>query len=75
MKLDTIYTYFSDYSEENVNKMLSFLTDKEMELVKIRFGNNLKEQLDSQNVPKKVNTSKFYNEFYKSLVPKMKKYS
>ena len=25
MKLDTIYTYFSDYSEENVNKMLSFL--------------------------------------------------
>ena len=55
-----------------IKLMLSFLTDKEMELVKIRLGNNLKEQLDSQNVPKKVNTSKFYNEFYKSLVPKMR---
>ena len=72
MKLDTIYTYFNDYSEKDVNKMLSLLTNKEMDLIKIRFGNNLKEQLDSQNVSKKVNTSKFYNEFYKSLVPKMK---
>ena len=40
-KSNTIYDYFSDYSQEQVNAMLSQLSESEMAIVNLRFGENL----------------------------------
>ena len=65
--LQSIYEYFKDYTREQVNEMLSKLTEEERALVTLRYG----EDLDNPNGGKltKEDTSKFYG----GLIPKMKR--
>lgn len=66
-KLQTIYQYFEDYTREQVNEMLSKLTEEEIALITLRYG----EDLDNP-VSRKL-TKDQTNKFYKVLIPKMKK--
>ncbi len=63
----TIYEYFNDYTKEQVNEMLSKLSQEDHELLKIRYGDNL------DNPIKTVLTKEQKRKFYNSLIPKMKK--
>ena len=63
----TIYNYFSDYTIEQVNEMISNLTEDEKKLLALRYGNDLHEQFFSKL------THQEYHLFYDVLVPKMKK--
>ncbi len=63
----TIYEYFKDYTKEQVDEMLTKLTEEEKALVTIRYGEDLK-SLGSTKLTKEQ-TYKFYG----SLIPKMKR--
>ena len=63
----TIYETFPEYKVEEINDMLSELTDIEMNLINIRFGNNLYQKLPKIAWP---DTATRYKYTY-SLVPKM----
>ena len=41
IKIISIYEYFNDYTQEDIDNMLSKLNDNEIRLVKIKFGENL----------------------------------
>ena len=65
--LQTIYEYFKDYTREQVDEMLSKLSEDEKALITLRYG----EDLDNP-VSGKLNKEET-NKFYGSLVPKMKR--
>lgn len=65
--LQSIYEYFKDYTREQVDEMLSKLTEEERALVTLRYG----EDLDNPNGGKL--TKEDTNKFYGTLVPKMKR--
>ena len=67
-KLKTIYEYFSDFSKEEIDNMLSQLNKDEKELIRIRYGDDLEHPVTDSSWSKKSS----YN-FYHSLVPKMKR--
>ena len=67
-KLKTIYEYFSDFSKEEIDNMLSQLNEDEKELVRMRYGDDLEHPVTDPSWSKKSS----YN-FYHSLVPKMKR--
>lgn len=67
-KLQTIYEYFSDYSEEQINDMLSYLSLEEKLIIQSRFGNNLHNPIPQDDWGEK-NSKKYYG----SIVPKMKR--
>lgn len=66
--LKSIYEYFNNYSEEEIDIMISKLTDEEQELIRLRYGNDL-------HVPKTAESwsKRDTDAFYGSLVPKMKR--
>lgn len=66
-KLQTIYQYFKDYTREQVDQMLSKLTEEERALITLRYGEDLDNPLSVKLT--KEQTHKFYG----SLVPKMKR--
>ncbi len=66
-KLQTLYEYFGDYTREQVNKMLTKLTDEERELLAARYG----EDLDNPTHTKL--TKEQTNRFYGALLPLMKR--
>lgn len=66
--LKTIYEYFNDYSKEQVNLMLSKLTDEEKELIRLRYGDDLDNPITSENW-----TEEYSQKFYGRLVKKMKR--
>ena len=66
-KLKTIYEYFDNYTKEEVNAMLSRLTESEKEIIYLRFGKNLTKPNPNFDLTKE-NRLKFYN-----LLQKMKK--
>ncbi len=63
----TIYEYFNMYTREQVNEMLGKLTNEEIELLKIRYGENLESPEGT-----KLDKEQTYK-FYGLLIPKMKK--
>lgn len=66
-KLQTIYQYFKDYTKEQVDAMLSKLTEEERNLITLRYGEDLEN-------PVSVKLSKEHTDkFYGSLVPKMRR--
>ena len=65
-RLQTIYEYFSEYTKEQVDEMLSSLNEEDKRLIKLRYGENL------DNPCGKLN-EKDTNKFYGTLVPKMKR--
>ena len=58
-KLQTIYEYFSDYSEEQLNDMFSYLSLEEKLIIQSRFGNNLHNPIRQDDWGEK--NSKKYN--------------
>lgn len=68
LKFKTIYEYFSQYTKEEVNQMLSNLTEDEITLITLRYGENLDEPKTSNLWDEKSRAR-----FYRRLVPKMKK--
>jgi len=66
-KLKTIYEYLNNYSEEEINKVIAQLDEKEKEVIKLRYGNDL---YNPQPHPEL--TIKHKNMFYNVIIPKMK---
>lgn len=66
-KLQTIYEYFKNYTREQINEMLTKLTEEERALVTTRYGENLDNPASAKLT--KEQTDKFYG----TLVPKMKR--
>ena len=67
-KLKTIYEYFSDFSKEEIDNMLSQLNEDEKELVRMRYGNDLEHPVTDSSWSREN-----YSVFYRSLIPKMKR--
>lgn len=66
--LQTIYEYFSDYTEEQVNNVIYGLSVDEILVIKSRYGNDLHNP-SSQSDWGKENSNKYYG----SIIPKMKR--
>ena len=66
-RFETIYEYFKDYTKEQVDEMLTKLTDEEKTLLTIRYGEDL-----NNPVSTKLSKEQAYK-FYKLLIPKMKR--
>lgn len=66
--LQTIYEYFSDYTEEQVNNVIYGLSVDEILVIKSRFGNDLHNP-SSQSDWGKENSNKYYG----SIILKMKR--
>lgn len=67
-KLQTIYEYLKGYTREEIDAMLSKLTEEEKSLVKLRYGEDLDNPVASSTWGKEET-----NKFYGSLIPKMKR--
>lgn len=67
-KLKSIYEYFKEYSETEIDNMLLKLTDEEKELIKFRYGENLHQPQKAESWTHDNNDT-----FYGTLVPKMKR--
>lgn len=66
--LQTIYEYFSDYTEEQVNNVIYGLSVDEILVIKSRYGNDLHNP-SSQSDWENENSNKYYG----SIIPKMKR--
>lgn len=66
-RLQSIYEYFKFYTREQVDEMLSKLTEEERKLVIIRYGEDLDNPVSGKL------TKEQSEKFYGSLVPKMKR--
>lgn len=67
MKLLSIYEHFKDYTREQVETMLSKLSEEDKELLRLRYGDDL------ENPVKQKLTDEEKDRFYGSLLPKMKR--
>ena len=67
-KLQTIYEYFSDYTEKQINSVVYGLSVDEILVIKSRYGNDLHNP-SSQSDWEKENSNKYYG----SIIPKMKR--
>lgn len=67
-KLQTIYEYLKEYTREEIDAMLSKLTEEEKSLIKLRYGEDLDNPVASSTWGKEET-----NKFYGSLIPKMKR--
>lgn len=65
--IQSIYEYFEEYTKEQINDMLAKLSSEEIELVKLRYGEDLEK-------PVRLKLKEEYkNKFYGYLLPRMKK--
>lgn len=67
-RLQTIYEYFSDYTQEEINRMIKMLTGEDRALLAMRYGADLHNPQTSEewDILKK-------DKFYGTLIPKMKR--
>ena len=67
-KIQTIYEYFSDYTEKEIDDVILELSNEEKSLIDDRYGKDLHNPVRSANftVDKK-------GKFYSTLLPKIKK--
>lgn len=66
-KINSIYEQFSDYTQVQVDEMLSRLTDEERKIVELRYNDGFsKEALEDELV------KKMKNKFANTILPKMK---
>lgn len=66
-KAKTIYEYFNTYSKEQIDKVISELTEEERQLVYKRYGNDL------TNPIKTTLTTDEYKRFYGCIISKIKR--
>lgn len=62
----TIYELFSDYTREEIDNGLKILPDDDIELIKLRYGNNLDNPVSVMNSDERLR-------YYNSLVPKIRR--
>lgn len=67
-QLQTIYEYLNEYSIEEIDYVISNLTEQEKEIIKYRYGEDLHNPQVSENWNREL-SKKFYN----VLIPKIKK--
>ena len=67
-KLQTIYEYFKEYSEEMIDNVISNLSTDEKILLIIRYG----EDLHNPCPKEEWSNNKYRNQFYKVLIPKIR---
>lgn len=67
-KLQTIYEYLKEYTREEIDAMLSKLSDEEISLIRLRYGDDLEHPVTSSTWGREET-----NKFYGKLVPKMKR--
>ena len=67
MKLGSIYDLFSYYKKDEIDKIISYLSDEEKELIRKRYGTDLSNPVKSNDFEKSD-----YPKFYGSLKPKMR---
>ena len=65
--IQSIYEYFEEYTKEQINDMLAKLSSEEIELVKLRYGEDL------ENPVQLKLKQEYKNKFYGYLLPRMKK--
>jgi len=65
--LQSIYEYFNNYTKEQVDQMLTRLTDEERALITLRYGPDLEHPVSGKLTKEQT------NEFYGSLLPRMKR--
>lgn len=66
-KLKSIYEFFNNYTKEQIDEVISKLTDEERALIKRRYGDDLENPVQTKLSKDDINN------FYGILVPKMKK--
>lgn len=66
-RLQSIYEYFNNYTREQVDEMLSKLTEEEKALITLRYGEDLDYPVQSRLT--QIDTGKFYG----VLIPRMKR--
>lgn len=67
-KLQTVYEYFSDYTEKQIEDVIYELSIDEILIIRSRFGNDLHNPSPQKNWSKE-NSEKYYG----TIVPKMKR--
>lgn len=67
-KLKTIYEYLCDYSEEEIDIVISSLSDKDLEVLYLRYGSNLKNPQTSPLFDLKMSYM-----FYNLIIPRMRR--
>ena len=67
-KVQTIYEYFKEYSEEMIDKVISDLNPEDKKLLIIRYG----EDLHNPCPKKEWSDTKYHYQFYKVLIPKIR---
>lgn len=67
MKLRSIYEYFSEYTEKEIDEMIEELSENDKILLRERFGDDLHQPVSSETFDNKKRTS-----YYNNLLPKMK---
>lgn len=65
--VQSIYKYFKNYTKEEINEMISKLSEEERSLITLRYGDDL-DNPNSQKLSKKE-----MGNFYGNLLPKMKR--
>lgn len=68
MKLQTIYQYFSNYTEKEIEDMICSLSLEDQSIIKARFGDDLHNPKTQENWD-----SQLSKRYYGCLLPKMKK--
>lgn len=67
-KLQSLYEYFKNYSKEEINLMITKLSDDEKDLIKLRYGKDLENPVTSEDWGEEQR-----KKFYGLLVPKMRR--
>lgn len=67
-KLQTIYEYLHEYSEEEINQVIASLSAEEQALMRSRYGSDLHNPTPSEDWDRKKATV-----FYNKLIPKIKR--
>lgn len=67
-KLQSLYKYFKNYSKEEINLMISKLSDDDRALIKLRYGKDLENPVTSEDWGDEQR-----KKFYGLLVPKMRR--
>lgn len=66
-KTKTLYEYFSDYTKEQVDRMISMLPEEDKRILKLRYGDNF-------TIPKEyVLDDRLKSKYQSVIVPRMKK--
>ena len=66
MKLHSIYVLFDNYTKEEIDNVISYLSEEEKDLITKRYGNDLSNPINNKEFTKEDRV-----EFYGTLKPKM----